>query len=147
MNDDDRGPQENPSLHPAAERIYHAWDEALGNKDADAALALYTPDAILESPLVRHLVGVERGIRQGHDELRSFIELVLSRTPPTRQRHRADFFTDGGRLMWEYPRVTPSSEQMDLVEVMDLRNGLIRHHRVYWGWLALRVLERDGYRR
>ena len=36
----------------AAERIYHEWDEALGRKDIDAALKLYAPDAVLESPLV-----------------------------------------------------------------------------------------------
>ena len=129
------------------EHIYRAWDEALGRKDADAALALYAPDAILESPLVRHLLGSERGIRQGSEELRSFIELVMSRTPAVRQRHRTGLFTDGSCLLWEYPRVTPRGEQMDLVEVMDLRDGLIQHHRVYWGWFGLRVLERDGYRR
>jgi len=22
---------------------------------------------------------------------------------------------------------------------MDIENGLIRHHRVYWGWCALKV--------
>jgi hypothetical protein len=96
-------------------------DDALGRKHADAALALYAPDAMLESPLVRHLLGSERGIRQGRDE-------PLHRagmTPPTRQRHRTGFFSDGQRLLWEYPRVTPNGEQMDLVEVMDLRNGLI----------------------
>jgi hypothetical protein len=147
MNDDDRRPHENPPAPPAVEHIYHAWDDALGRKDAEAALALYAPDAILESPLVRHLLGSERGIRQGRDELRPFIELVLSRTPPARQRHRTGFFTDAQRLLWEYPRVTPNGEQMDLVEVMDLRDGLIQHHRVYWGWLGLRILELDGYRR
>lgn len=28
-----------------AERIYRLWDEALGNKDLEAALALYAADA------------------------------------------------------------------------------------------------------
>jgi hypothetical protein len=37
----------------AAELIYRKWDEALGRKDVDAALRLYAPDAVLESPLVR----------------------------------------------------------------------------------------------
>jgi ketosteroid isomerase-like protein len=147
MRDDDRRTLQDPPSHSAVEHIYHAWDDALGRKDADAALALYAPDAILESPLVRHLLGSERGIRLGRDELRPFIELVLSRTPPARKRHRTGLFTDGERLLWEYPRVTPHGEQMDLVEVMDVRDGLIQHHRVYWGWLGLRILERDGYRR
>jgi hypothetical protein len=35
--------------------------------------------------------------------------------------------------MWEYPRDTPDGEQMAFVEVMELKGGLIQHHRVYWG--------------
>jgi len=42
--------------------------------------------------------------------------------------------------MWEYPRATPDEDQMGLVEVMEIRNGLIQRHRVYWGWHALNVL-------
>jgi len=36
--------------HPEIERIYRQWDDALGKKDVHAALALYAPDAKLESP-------------------------------------------------------------------------------------------------
>jgi hypothetical protein len=28
---------------------------------------------------------------------------------------------------------------MDLVEVMEIEHGLIKRHRVYWGWYALTV--------
>jgi hypothetical protein len=78
--------------------------------------------------------------------LRHFVEIVFQRTPPLRQRYRTRFFTDGEFLLWEYPRATPNGEQMDLVEVMELRDGLIQHHRVYWGWRSLQVLEKDAYR-
>jgi hypothetical protein len=30
---------------------------------------------------------------------------------------------------------------MDIVEVMEVRDGLIRHHRVYWGWYSVRLYE------
>jgi hypothetical protein len=43
-------------------------------------------------------------------------------------------------LTWEYPRASPEGEQMDLVEVMEIENGLIKRHRVYWGWYALNML-------
>jgi hypothetical protein len=130
----------------AAERIYHAWDEALGRKDLDGAMRLYAPDAILESPLVRHLLGSEEGVIRGQDNLREFVEKVFARTPSLRQRHRDCFFTDGRRLIWEYPRATKDGQQMDLVEAMDLVDGLIQRHCVYWGWLAVKVLEEDRYR-
>jgi hypothetical protein len=48
--------------------------------------------------------------------------------------HRAGFFTDGHRATWEYPRETPSGEHMDFVEVMEIEDGLIHAHRVYWVW-------------
>jgi SnoaL-like domain len=121
------------------ERIYHLWDDALGKKDLEAALSLYADDASIESPLVRHLLNRKQGIVQGKDELRQFITKVFQTNPPQRKRFKQGFFTDGRVLTWEYPRLSPDGEQMDLVEVMDIQGGLIRRHRVYWGWHALNV--------
>jgi SnoaL-like domain len=124
------------------ERIYREWDEALGARDLDAALSLYADDATIESPLVQHLLGTESGICQGKENLRHFINIVLARTPPERRRHRAGFFSDGRTITWEYPRMSPEGDQMDLVEVMKINDdGLIQHHRVYWGWFALGILQ------
>jgi SnoaL-like domain len=129
-----------------AERIYREWDEALGRKDLDAAMKLYAVDTVLESPLVRHLLGGSEGIVRGRANLRSFVEKVFATAPALRRRHRTGFFTDGKRLMWEYPRAAPDGPQMDLVEVMDIAGGLIRRHCVYWGWLGVKVLEEGGHR-
>ena len=129
-----------------AERIYHEWDEALGRKDIDAAMKLYALDIVLESPLVRHLLGGAEGIVRGRDNLRDFVKLVFASAPPLRRRHREGFFTDGRRLLWEYPRAAPDGPQIDLVEVMDIADGLIRRHCVYWGWLGVKVLEEGGHR-
>jgi hypothetical protein len=137
---------ENDARMRAAERIYQQWDDALGKKDLDAAMRLYAPDATIESPLVRHLLGKEQGVVSGHEQLRPFIAKVFERTPPSRRRFRSRLFTDGARVTWEYPREAPDGEQLDLVEVMELRDGLIQHHRVYWGWKSLQVLERNEYR-
>jgi len=131
----------------AVERICQKWDDALGRKDVDASMQLYTMDTTLESPLVRHLRRGDTGIVRGRDDLRRFVETIFDRTPDLRRRHRTAFFSDGKTLIWEYPRVTPEGEQMDLVEVMDVKDGLIRHHRVYCGWRSVKVLENDEYRR
>jgi hypothetical protein len=29
---------------------------------------------------------------------------------------------------------------------MDIADGLIQRHCVYWGWLGVKVLEEDGHR-
>jgi ketosteroid isomerase-like protein len=122
------------------EHIFTAWDEALGAKDVDAAMALYQPDATLESPLVRHLLGTEEGVVRGRENLRRFVEKVFAHQPAKRRRYRTAFLTDGTRLTWEYPRESPDGDQMDIVEVMEIRDGLIAHHRVYWGWVSVGML-------
>jgi ketosteroid isomerase-like protein len=128
-----------------AKRIYEEWDDALSRKDVDAAIRLYAPDVTLESPLVRHLLGTDTGVVEGRDNLRAFVAKAFERTPAVRTHCRRGFFTDGRVLMWEYPRRTPDGEQMDFVETMELEDGLIRHHRVYWGWVGGRILEQDAY--
>ena len=49
--------------------------------------------------------------------------------------------------MWEYPRQKPDGEQMDFVEVMELADGLIQRHCVYWGWFGVKLIEQDRYHR
>jgi len=40
---------------------------------------------------------------------------------------------DRHTLIWEYPRQTPDGDQVDLVEVMELDEARISHHRIYAG--------------
>ncbi|MDN5917295.1 MAG: nuclear transport factor 2 family protein [Pseudonocardia sp.] len=127
------------------EHIFTAWDDALGAHDLDAALALYQPDATLESPLVCHLLGTDEGIIRGSDDLRQFVEKVFANQPAQRRRYRTGFLADGSRVTWEYPRESPDGDQMDIVEVMEIRDGLIAHHRVYWGWVGVGMLTRGEH--
>jgi len=47
-------------------------------------------------------------------------------------------------LIWEYPRQAPDGDQVDLVEVMEIADGLIQHHRIYWGWFGTALLTRSA---
>lgn len=133
-------------LSSPVEKIYHEWDKALSNNDAQALLALYAPDATLESPVIPHLMGTENGVLRGHEQLRPLFEKVAERKPKVRQYFRTGYLTDGKKLMFEYPGSGPEGEQMDFVEVMELNEeGLIQRHRVYWGWFGLQVLQKDAY--
>ncbi|OBK67836.1 nuclear transport factor 2 family protein [Mycobacterium sp. 1165178.9] len=136
----------NATASPGAiEEVMHAWESALAAHDLEALLACYAPDATLESPVAAHITGV--GVRRGHAQLRPFLAEVVARTPKLRTYHRAGFFTDGRRATWEYPRMTPQGEQMDFVEVMEIEEGLILAHRVYWGWRGVSILMNDEYHR
>lgn len=127
--------------------IYRAWDERLCKNDAEGLLQLYAVDASLESPLVPHLMRTASGILRGHGELRPFFQKLAERKPELRRYYRAGYFTDGRILMWEYPREAPDGEQMDFAEVMEISDGLIQRHRVYWGWFGVKVLQANAYHR
>jgi ketosteroid isomerase-like protein len=129
------------------EDLTRRWEQALSERDAEALAALYAPDAELETPLAPHILGTESGVVRGRDQLLPFFEKVVARTPGLRHYHREGFFTDGRRAMWEYPREAPDGEQMDFVEVMDIEDGLITKHHVYWGWRGVRVILDDAYHR
>nr|WP_226383271.1 hypothetical protein [Burkholderia mayonis] len=45
------------------------------------------------------------------------------------------------------PRATPTGEQMDFVETMEIENGQIRRHRAYWGWRGVSIIKADAYRK
>ncbi|CAM2342270.1 nuclear transport factor 2 family protein [Burkholderia vietnamiensis] len=126
-----------------AQRIHHDWHAAVVARDLDALMALYAPDAILETPLiVVTLPEHGSGVLHGKTAIAAFFAAGL-RDPRNQlgRWYRTDqFFSNGRQLIWEYPRATPDGDQVDLVEVMDLRDGLIAHHRVYWGWAGFNAL-------
>jgi ketosteroid isomerase-like protein len=127
------------------ENVYREWDRAWSNNDLEAMLALYSEDATLESPLIPHLIGGNKGICHGREEIRKLLETAAPRKPETRTFYRKGYFTDGRMLVWEYPRATPDGEQMDFLEIMEVENGLIQYHRVYWGWRGFEVIKADAY--
>jgi ketosteroid isomerase-like protein len=147
MNYDKESSMEQEKLKSAAEDIYHAWDKALANNDVEGLLSLYAPDAVIESPLIPYLLKTDTGVLKGRNELRLLIEKVAERKPFIRKYFKQNFFTDGKKLIFEYPRQTPDGEQMDFVEVMEIKDGLIQYHRVYWGWRGFKVIQEDSYHR
>ena len=122
-------------------RIWQAWHKASVDRDQSALLSLYADDAVLEAPMIPKVLKQESGVIQGRENIRRFLDearrqVASSGGPKTPMRWwREDcFFSAGDTLIWEYPRQTPEGDQIDIVEVMKIKDGLIQHHRVYWGW-------------
>jgi hypothetical protein len=132
----------------ACSRIHRCWHECATSRDIDGLLALYAEDAVLESPLVPALFDARAsGILRGREELRGFLSAGARSRPIDLVRwYRTDkWLTDGERLLvWEYPRETPGGEQVEIVEVMEIADGLICRHRIYWGWLGTGLLVRNA---
>ena len=129
--------------HSDHARIHAEWHRAASTRDGAALLALYAEDAVLESPLVPAILDDKTdGVLRGKAEIARFLEKGARSRPIGLVRwHRSTtWFSAGQTLVWEYPRETPEGEQVEIVEVMDIADGLIRHHRIYWGWKGCMLL-------
>ena len=146
MNED-QGPR-NAAFLADCERIHREWHERVKARDTDGLLALYAEDAVLETPLVQAIFdGRPSGTLRGHREIRPFFTEGARRRPNDFVRwHRTGrWLTDGERLLvWEYPRAASDGDQVDLVEVMEVADGLIQYHRIYWGWFGTALLTRSA---
>jgi hypothetical protein len=134
--------------------IHQEWHRAASTRDTPALIALYAEDAILESPLVPVIMDDKSdGVLRGKVEIARFLEAGARSRPIGLVRwHRSDtYFSNGSTLIWEYPRMTPEGDQVEIVEVMEIADRLIRHHRIYWGWkgcllIAPRLAQRQSVR-
>jgi hypothetical protein len=128
--------------HDQGRFVFEEWHNRTAAGDLEGLLELYTDEAVFESPLVPRLLDRDLGVINGKDELRAFFRLARVGPPPDLARgyRTGSFHFDGRTLVWEYPRATPTGDQFDLAESMDLQDGRIAHHRVYWGWKGAPVL-------
>lgn len=129
-----------------AARIYELWDKYVRDRDLESLLGLYADDATIQSPLVQVFFGANKDILRGKYEVRLLLAEALRRRPDEEVRfHRTAFQWNGRTLFWEYPAEIPDARcQVDLAEVMDLEDGLIKHHRIYWGWYGVAMLRRSA---
>jgi hypothetical protein len=129
-------------------RIHRAWHDCAKAGDAAGLLALYAEDAVLESPLVPVVLDdATDGVVRGRAAIGRFLAAGARRLTRSLTRwHRGDaWMTDGKRmLVWEYPQAAPDGPQVDIVEVMEIADGLIRRHRIYWGWYGAGLLMRHA---
>lgn len=128
-----------------AQRVYELWDQYARSGQIDGLIALYAPDGVFESPLVPVLFQRDSGICRGHHEMRLFFEEGFRRRPNELVRwwRSRRYHFDGSTLIWEYPGLSPEGDQLDLMEVMELQDGLIAHHKVYWGFRGVNELLRS----
>jgi hypothetical protein len=123
--------------------IYDRWHETLMRRDLAGMIALYAEHAVMETPAILAMFPErEDGVLRGRDQIEQlFARNFKALAAEFRDLYRSGLFFANGRLLtWEYPRATPQGEQVDLFESMDIVNGLIVYHRVYWGWKGLRTL-------
>ena len=122
--------------------IYEKWHKYAKERETKALIELYAEDAVLESSLVPILMNKDSGILRGKTEILAFLNEGTRRRPNelVRWYRTGKYFITGDVLVWEYPRQTPDGEQVDILELMEIRDGLIVNHRIYWGWFGTQML-------
>jgi hypothetical protein len=123
-------------------RIYEDW-HTFARAGLVAQLSqLYAVEATLETPLIPAILGKVDGICRGRDQILRFLTEGTRRRPNELVRwHRsADYLWNGRIISWEYPRAIPGGQQIDIAEYMDISDGHIQRHRIYWGWFGVRQL-------
>ena len=132
-----------------AARIYELWDKYLREGDMEGLASIYADDATVQSPLVPTFSArakVSRGVRP---RCSLFLkETVKRRLDDQVHWYRDGYLWNGNTLIWEYPSETPHGHyQVDLAECMDLEDGLIKRHRIYWGWFAVEMMKESTVRK
>lgn len=130
------------SFEQDCHRIYELWNEYAKVGNIDGLLSLYSEDALFETPLVPILMQRSSGVLHGHSELKEFFIEGTNRRPNelVRWYRNGKYQCKDGTLFWEYPRQTLNGNQVDIAEVMDISNGRIDHHRIYWGWFGFQLI-------
>ena len=123
--------------------VWEQWHQLTLKRDTVGVSRLYAESARFESPDSLGLHGEgHRGHpgTQGRAEIAGFLQVSFAKLDKNVANwYRNDtILTNGQILLWEYPRQTPNGDQTDLVESMDLEDGLIVHHRVHWGWVGFK---------
>jgi hypothetical protein len=118
----------------AAEALIHDLDSAWSKHDVEAVVALFTPDATLESPLVVRFLNRKDGICRGRDEIRSLVAELVRRGTPW-GKHESPIVR-GHTVVVEF-RSADDNEPYS-VDVIELKGREIQSLRAYAGWRALR---------
>lgn len=124
-------------------RVYDQWHAMVGQRNLDGLMELYAEDAVLESSAVLVIEKDPSGILRGRARLRPHFGAFFALVGPANgvEWYRpGPAFTSGNTVLWEYPSRSPKGEQLDVVESMEVEDGRIVYHRVYWGFVGFKLL-------
>ena len=124
--------------------IYERWHATLMGQDLAGLMALYAEHAVFESPTVlAQFPDRDDGILRGRGEIEKLFARNFSnlRKPSSASSIAAACSSPtAGSSPGNIRGSTPRGAQVDLFKSMDIENGLIVYHRVYWGWQGLKAL-------
>jgi len=112
--------------------IAATWFEAFNEKDLEKILALYHEEARHYSPKLKMRMPDTNGLVAGKDALRVWWRDSFERLP-TLHYIVISLTANDDRVFMEYIRKVAGEPDMQVAEVLEIRNGSIVASRVYHG--------------
>lgn len=108
------------------------WLQAFNEHNLEKLLALYDNEAVHYSPKLKIRRPETEGLIKGKNELGVWWQDAFDRLPHLKYIERT-ITADNNRVFMEYTRVVPGEEDMNVAEVLEIKNWLIIESRVYHG--------------
>ena len=130
-------------------RIQQSWHNAMIERDLDRLMELYAEESVLESLAILVLEKEKLGILRGKTKIRLHFDALfrmVGESICTWRFSDALYTNDRKRIVWEYASQWPERCQLDVGHFADIKDGLIVHHRLYWGWRSFHALVEEAFR-
>jgi hypothetical protein len=115
---------------PITEQIAHAWFDAFNQHDIDLLLNLYAEDAAHYSPKLKIRRPETNGLIKGKAALRSWWTDAFNRLPELNYQ-LIQLISNDEQVFMEYIRRTPGEADLQVGEVLVIKDGKIVASRVY----------------
>lgn len=114
------------------QEIAKKWLKAFNEHDLEALLALYDDQAEHFSPKLKLRKPETKGIIGGKTAMRDWWKDAFERLPDLMYKELS-ITANEERAFMEYTRIVSGEENMNVAEVLEIKNGLIIASRVYHG--------------
>lgn len=112
--------------------IAKLWFKAFNDQDLENLLDLYDDNAEHFSPKLKVRQPETKGLIQGKQALRKWWQDCFQRLPSLKYQIKK-LTADSEQVFMEYTRQVEGEEDMEIGEVLEIKNGKIVFSRVYHG--------------
>ena len=112
--------------------IAFKWFETFNNKELEKLLSLYDDDAVHFSPKLKMQHPESNGFVSGKEALRSWWKDAFERLPSLNYKVKS-LTANGDRIFMEYTRTVTGEADMQVAEVLEIKENKIIASRVYHG--------------
>ncbi|MEO8086573.1 MAG: nuclear transport factor 2 family protein [Bacteroidota bacterium] len=117
---------------PDPHYIAKKWLNAFNEHDLEKLLELYDASAVHFSPKLKAKKPETNGMVKGKEAMRDWWRDAFQRLPGLVYKEQS-LTANSERVFMEYERIVPGEENMNVAEVLEIKNGLISASRVYHG--------------